>query len=425
MASVMETNRALTHQSYAAFSAMLHERAVQTRIPLNGALEVTWRCNLSCIHCANKGPARNKCVAEQELTSRECSNLLDQIADAGCLWLLITGGEPLIREDFVEIYLAAKRRGFLVTLFTNGTAITPRLADVLAEWPPFQVEITLYGRSETTYERVTRARGAYKKCLGGIELLRERGIPLGLKTVALTANKAEITQIQNFAQELCLPFRFDAVITPRLDSCLVPLSARLTPEEIVELDLQDSKRVAEWHRLCERFCGPTEHSDSHELYQCEAGITGFSIDPMGGLRLCSLCEHDSYDLRQGTFCEGWEALAGFRRKLSTRETKCTRCQIKVMCGMCPANAELEADDPEEPVNFFCRTAHLRALKLGVPVPPHGECEHCISQPPGGSRPKPDIDLRSSLRRSGSSATMTSETMPNGEHSTDKQRAEQT
>jgi radical SAM protein with 4Fe4S-binding SPASM domain len=82
-------------------------------------------------------------------------------------------------------------------------------------------------------------------------------------------------------------------------------------------------------------------------------------------------------LRKGSFREGWEHfLAEVRQKKSRKQTKCLSCEVKAMCGMCPANGELENQDPEEPIDFMCQVAHLRARALGLSIKPHGECEYC-------------------------------------------------
>ncbi|WP_143302020.1 SPASM domain-containing protein, partial [Candidatus Entotheonella palauensis] len=118
------------------------------------------------------------------------------------------------------------------------------------------------------------------------------------------------------------------------------------------------------------------------LYHCGGGVNGFAIDPYGQMSICVLSHCDTYDLRQGSFQEGWSQFLGkVRRKKMTRFTKCTACGIKAMCGMCPANGELENGDPESPVEFLCQVAHLRAYVLGLDIPPHGPCAYC----PGGEQ----------------------------------------
>src|SRR4051812_39529347 len=159
----------------------------------------------------------------RELSYDEHCRLLDELADAGCLWLLFTGGEIFARADFLDIYTYAKRKGFIVTLFTNGTLITERIADTLLEWRPFAIEITLYGRTRETYEALTGIPGSYDQCLRGIRLLQERGLPLSMKTVAVSINRHEIWEMKRFVEEdLKLPFKFDAMMTPRIDCSQSP-----------------------------------------------------------------------------------------------------------------------------------------------------------------------------------------------------------
>jgi radical SAM protein with 4Fe4S-binding SPASM domain len=370
---IMETLR------YSDFSLNFQRRVSGERIPTSGTIEVTRRCPLSCVHCYNNLPVGDQEAFRNELTYDEHCRILDEITDAGCFWLLFTGGEIFVRKDFLDIYTYAKRKGLLITLFTNGGLITPEIADYLAEWRPFAIELSLYGRTRETYERVTGVPGSYDRCMRGIRLSIERGLPLKLKTMAITINKHELWEMKRFVEkELGLEFRFDPMINPCIDCSQKALSVRLTPQEVVELDLKDPKRVTEWKKFTERFNGPVYtpgHSD--ELFHCSAGFNTFAIDPYGMLNACILSNTDSYDLRKGSFKEGWgNSLFHLRQQKITRQTKCVHCEIKSMCGMCPANAELENRDPEEPVDFMCQVAHLRAKALGIIVKPHGECEYC-------------------------------------------------
>src|SRR5215471_5998043 len=226
--------------SYGEFSDTFQNRWARQRVPLNGTIEVTRRCPLTCLHCYNNLPVADVPARERELDYGEHCRLLDELADAGCLWLLYSGGEIFARRDFLDIYTHAKKQGLLVTLFTNGILINPRIADYLAEWPPFSIEITLYGRTRETYERLTGIPGSFDHCIKGIELLMERGLPLKLKSVAVSINKHEIRDMQRFAEEqLGLEFTFDAMMNPRIDCSQSPLAVRLSPQEVVAFDAQD------------------------------------------------------------------------------------------------------------------------------------------------------------------------------------------
>ncbi|MEA2336361.1 MAG: hypothetical protein QOE82_368 [Thermoanaerobaculia bacterium] len=364
--------------SYTDFSVIVHGRAEPMRVPVNGTIEVTNRCPLECQHCYNNLPMSDFVARARELTLDEHKRLLDELADLGCLWLLYSGGEIFARRDFLDIYAYAKRKGFLITLFTNGTMITEKIADFLADLRPFTIEITLYGGTKETYEKLTGIPGSYDKCLRGIDLLLERNLPLKLKTVALSINKHEIPLMRQMAEERGVEFTFDAMINPRIDCSSSPLAVRLKPSEIVELDLDAPDRISEWKRLArDHSPAPYVEGAARQIYECGGGINSWAIDPYGDLSICVLSHVDRYNVRDGNFREGWEDyLLAVRRREVTRPTKCLGCGIKSMCGMCAANGELENGDAESPVDFLCQVAHLRAETLDIQVPKHGDCEYC-------------------------------------------------
>jgi radical SAM protein with 4Fe4S-binding SPASM domain len=344
--------------SYIQFGERLNKQVLKERIPVNGTLELTFRCNLRCAHCYCNLPANNQDAAEEELKTDEILSIFDQIAEAGCLWLLITGGEPLLREDFVEIYTYAKKKGFLITLFTNGTLMTPHIADHLREWPPHAVEITLYGATRRTYEKITGVPGSYERCSRGINLLLERKVPLELKTMVTTLNHHELFQIKEFADKLGVKFRFDPVLNSRLDGSKAPCNFRLTPEEVVALDLADGERVKEWRRFCEKFIGP---HPSDYLFLCGAGASAFHIDPYGQMSACLMTRFKEYDLRRASFNEGWYRWMPEFLKLKPKgDYPCGNCDLIALCGQCPGWAWLEHANPESRVDYICHIAHLRA-----------------------------------------------------------------
>jgi MoaA/NifB/PqqE/SkfB family radical SAM enzyme len=344
--------------SLTEFGGRLNRKAVEKRIPISGSFELTFRCNLCCVHCYCNLPANDQDAIEKELTTEKVFNILDQIAEAGCLWLLITGGEPLLRKDFLEIYSYAKKKGFIVTLFTNGTLITPEIADYLVKWPPHKVEISMYGVTAKTYEGITGISGSFKRCKRGINMLLDRNIPLGLKTMAMTLNHDELWQIEEYAEELGVKFRFDPALNPRLDGSKEPCKFRLSPEEVVGLDLNDAKRVKEWQEFCERFVFPCE---SDNLFICGAGVSTLHIDPYGQMSACEMTRFQSYDLSNGSFKEGWhQCIPEFLTLKSSGDYPCGKCELISLCGQCPGWAWLENGNPEAPVEYLCQIAHLRA-----------------------------------------------------------------
>ena len=368
--------------TYADLSRSIHEHYSGQRAPLEVSIEVTRRCPLDCLHCYNNLPMGDLQARRRELSTEEHFKLLDELAQLGCLWLLYTGGEIFARKDFLEIYTYAKKKGFLITLFTNGTLIGERTADYLRQWPPFAIEITLYGRTRKTYEALTGIPDSYERCLRGIALLRDRGLPLKLKTVPTTVNKHEVLAMRQFAEEeLHLEFKFDSLINPRIDCSQSPLAVRLSPEEVVALDLHSSKVAAEFRKLAEQEAKhPPALANIETTYSCGGGMNSFAIDPYGHMSICVLSHQETYDIRSGSVEDGWKQfLLRVRTRARKTISKCVSCRLHSLCSMCPANGELENGDPESPVEFLCEVAHLRAMSLGLQAPPHGECDFC----PGG------------------------------------------
>ena len=366
----------MSQATYGEFTREFHQR-IKERVPLDVTLEITHRCPLTCAHCYNNLPMSDRQAANSEMTLAEYKRLIDELQQAGTFWLLFSGGEPFARKDFLDIYTYAKQKGFLITIFTNGTVLTPAIADYLVEWPPFAIEITLYGRTKETYEALTRQLGSYDRCMRGIDLLLERNLPLKLKTVPTSINKHEVADMQKFAEELGVEFKYDALINPRTDCSQSPIGVRLRPEEVVALEFSEAKRRAEYRRLLDHDLAQGPPTASDELYFCGGGMTACAVDPYGNLTICVISHQDHYNVREGSFTEGWnQALLHVRKKKRHRLTKCSSCQIQSLCSMCPASAELENLDPESPVDFLCQVAHLRAMALGAEVPMHGDCEYC-------------------------------------------------
>src|SRR5437016_9105416 len=237
---------------YAELSRSIHQQYAGRRAPLEVSIEITRRCPLECLHCYNNLAMGDLEARGRELTKDEHFKLLDELADMGCFWLLYTGGEIFARKDFLEIYTYAKKKGFLITLFTNGTLITEKIADYLLEFPPFAIEITLYGRTKETYEALTQIPGSYDRCQRGIRLLIDRGLPLKLKTVGTSINRHEVIAMKEFTEhELGLEFKFDSLLNPRIDCSQAPLAVRLSPEEVVALDLNWPNVAAEHRKTLE------------------------------------------------------------------------------------------------------------------------------------------------------------------------------
>lgn len=347
-------------ENIAEYMKAFTQKATTLRVPLSGSLEVTYRCNLRCVHCY-LGHLQNRQRDDREMNTERILSLIDEITAAGCLYLLITGGEALVRDDFPEIYRHAKKNGLMVTVFTNGTLIRDEIPELFQEFPPYEVEISLYGASAETYERITRTAGSFERCMKGIERLLNRGIRVGLKTILMTLNSREFFDIENIAKDLGVRFRFDAAINPCLNGDKTPLDLRVSPEEVVEKEFSDDKRAGAW----QKFSGAgQERVLLNALYDCGAGITGFSVDPYGDLRPCMMTLDIGYSLFQGGFSAGWDAIIKeLRARKAGEASSCKGCAKSLLCGYCPGFFKLETGSEDICSSYLCAIGNRRFERI--------------------------------------------------------------
>jgi radical SAM protein with 4Fe4S-binding SPASM domain len=342
----------------------LRRRAVAQHIPLSGSFDITHRCNLRCIHCYLGWHENDEQRQPKELDKKQISLLIEQAVEAGCLYLLISGGEPLLRPDFDDIYRHSRSLGTWVTVFTNATLISERHIDLFREYPPHLVEVSLYGAREDTYESITRAKGSYSRCLSGIKLMIQAGIRVGLKTMVLQSNVHEIEAIEEMANCLGTPFRLDAAIIPCLDREKSPLLERVEPSKVVKLEFRSSKRRNQYEEYYRRTL---TYPLTDKLFHCGAGVTAFHIDPEGILRPCFMTPDLAKRPLDTGFIEAWAgAVAAISGLRSNPEKMCHACHKKSICGYCPGLFFIENGDMESPPSYLCDLGEAR-LSLLQPI----------------------------------------------------------
>ena len=339
-------------------------------------VEVTARCNNNCPHCYINLPAGDRKAMGQELTLAEIDRIADEAVALGAVWVLITGGEPLLRQDFADIYLALKRKGLLVSVFTNATIIQKEHVDLFLKYPPRDIEVSVYGATKETYEKVTGRPGSFDAFERGLQLLVDSGVRVRLKAMALRSNLHELPAISAFCRKYTKDYyRFDPLLHLRFDGDASRnvgiIAERLTPEEIVAVERADSERFTSLTKSCdklinENFC----HTGCNHLFHCGAGNGSFSVSYDGKFRLCSSlwAPETMYDLRTGSVKDAWVHTVPRVRDLRSDDPEFLktyrRCPLVNLCLWCPAYAYLETGSMDACVGYFCQVAHARAAALG-------------------------------------------------------------
>jgi radical SAM protein with 4Fe4S-binding SPASM domain len=273
--------------------------------------------------------------------------------------IVFTGGEILTRRDCFELFAYAKGRGFVIVLFTNATMITSETADRIQALNPKNVEVSIYGATQETYERVTRIPGSFSEFLKGVRLLRERRVPLVIKMPVMTLNQCEVQQARALVEGWGVKFVYSTEIFPRVDGSIEPLQYRITPPEVVRIDdaMLGSQR---WRPEGGGEKGESCQGDNG-LFTCKCGKSSLTVTPYGQMNLCVSLPVPQFDLRTGTVSEGWKTLVGFVDRANAEPGEvyeCPDCPVQSHCRQGPMNAWLETKTLDSCLPYFKELATL-------------------------------------------------------------------
>ncbi|MCX7709019.1 MAG: radical SAM protein [Clostridia bacterium] len=352
--------------SWVQLSETLTGRAKEKRIPLMGQFELTSRCNLQCKMCYVNNSASDIQAISRERSAKEWIQLAEDAGRAGMLYLLLTGGEVFLRQDFREIYGEISLMGFNTHIYTNGTLITPEIASWLGQRPPSQIEISLYGMSPDTYGKVSGFTWGYERALRGIDLLRSQGINLKLRMTLVQGNIHDSERFAEFAQERGLEFGYVKYISPRREGCnTYPEAERLSPELLAEFEMNLDKHFGfEEPKQFEHFAlgkaldaSPFDewNVESCDPFYCTAGKCSFWSTWDGKLTPCSLLDSPAAFPFENGFLKAWSALQALCSSIPVCG-KCSECPLLQECWTCPARLKNETGFFDKPAPYLCELA---------------------------------------------------------------------
>ena len=319
--------------------------ATKHNIPLDVCLELTHHCNFRCQHCYIPD-----FLAPDMLTTERVLSLLAELAEMGTLYLTLSGGEMLIRKDWLEIARGARDLGFALRLFTNGALVTSEIADAMRELGCV-VEVSLYTTDEETFDRITRRAGSYRKVIRGIELLVERGVPLVIKAPVMSLTLGAVDGLFRYAGEIGADCRVDHKIVHAKDGGLVPLRVRATEEELIP-----------YYRGPHTSCAiPEEYLESpdNEGPMCAAANRFCNITASGDVTACNILPGSGGNVRDTPFREIWEQSPWLEkiRAIRRRDIRvCSGCDKIAYCERCHAQALVEDGDLYGPSSWSCEHA---------------------------------------------------------------------
>jgi radical SAM protein with 4Fe4S-binding SPASM domain len=339
-------------------------------------IELTERCNNRCIHCCINQPENDIGSKERELITAEWKNIIDQAAALGALDIRFTGGEPLLRDDFADLYLYARHRGFRVMLFTNARLITTRMAKLFARVPPLnKIEVTTYGMNSESCTAVTGKKEAYVEARKGMDLLLKYRIPFVVKGTVFPLN---INRVEDFiawgskipGMDFLPIFPLFLDLRHRRDSeekNRQIKKLRLTPKEGIRILTRDPDL---YRRDRARFLSQFPAAPNDSIFNCNS-LNAICIDAYGKIQYCLALRHPDtvLDIRRHSLKEMLtEFIPWLREKKAVNPEylrRCSRCFLRGFCDQCPAKSWIEHGVLDRPVDYLCRVAHEQAVYLGI------------------------------------------------------------
>lgn len=351
---------------------MLLKKAADNRVPINGSLELLPLCNLNCKMCYVR-LSRGEMEQQGRLrTAEEWLELGRQMVQNGVLFLLLTGGEPLLHPEFQDIYLGLKQMGLILTINTNGTLIDEKWATFFGEHKPRRVNITLYGADDRAYEQLCRYPGGFEKVINGIRLLRNHGVDVKVGGSLTKINERDLGRLLDLGHELDVPVRVDTYMMPATRERQKPFDqqSRLDPEAAARARVKALRG-----EMGEELFFTYARTMISQIYEaesavarprhmtCLAGSCSFTINWQGNMRPCVVMTEPAAPVFELGFVEAWKQIRAQVDEILLNPA-CSICSMRPICRTCAACALLETGSYDGIPEYMCRYAKesVRLLK---------------------------------------------------------------
>ena len=344
----------------------------QDRYPVNGTFELTVRCNLKCKMClVRHDDSENSYLRSHELNASEWIDMARQAAEAGTFTLLITGGEPMLRSDFCEIWEGIYKQGFLLELYTNATLVSPKIMDTLRKYPPHRIGITVYGTSRETYDKVCGSARAFDQMLAGVKSLLELPSKFNFRSTIIKDNFDEVMAIQDLVTK---EFGDYTVTNSRLitqsvrGACADVNTCRLEPEDNLKVVyarayqkakeiMGDSFRPEDIKITSVKAYEDSENESRVSFFGCDAGMNQYTISWDGKLLGCQLMGAFVTDALKEGLQKAWNQYPAVVKQKNPG-LPCSECGIADECESCAATRYAETGSTTGFSEYICRFTKL-------------------------------------------------------------------
>ncbi|MBR5947067.1 MAG: radical SAM protein [Clostridia bacterium] len=348
-------------------------KAGRTATPISGTFELTPRCNFDCKMCYVHLSKSEQTSRGNELSADTWLSLGEEGVRNGLLMLLLTGGEPLIRPDFIQIYEGLKNLGIMISINTNGSLLDDDMLAYFKHNPPYKFNISLYGASEETYERLCGNASGFRKTVHALKTLKEYGINTKVNLSITQYNTNDVDGVYAITDDIGLNVQASSYMFPpmRRSHDLIGCGDRFTSDESAEMKLRlnllrmDDERFMDYARKISEGIRVIDENDEcldiptveeqtpTEHLRCRAGVCTFWVTWDGRMLPCGMMEKPSCSLLDLGFKEAWKYTHEATKSIFM-SPKCTACDKRFACDVCAASTYTETGefDGEAP-KYIC------------------------------------------------------------------------
>ncbi len=350
------------------FSVYLHSKGASEGVAVSGTFELTSRCNFNCKMCYVHNSDSNSCKA-QERSAEWWIDLGKKATEQGMIFLLLTGGEPLLREDFAKIYTELSKLGLVISINTNGSLLSGEILELFKKIPPARLNISLYGASEETYKKFT-GLPAFDRVIENIKAVKDMGIDVRLNVSFTADNYEDYEGIYRLSRELnchvkATPYMYPQVLVGEahgINNC------RLSPELAARNRVDWLRCLHTGEDYLKRLKSTLDGVDAFELscdeevvegkVRCRAGRSSFWVNYKGEMCFCGVAGHP-FSIDQYGFEEAWNRVKAFSSEIRTPQ-KCENCKLRHLCCVCAAACYTETGSFSGVPEYVCRFSELTA-----------------------------------------------------------------
>lgn len=351
---------------------MLMNQAHKQKSPINGSIELLPLCNLNCKMCYVRLSRAEMEALGRLRTWEEWLDIARQMKASGVLFLLLTGGEPLMYPNFRELYTELKKMGFILTINTNGTLLDEDWADFFAQNKPRRINITIYGSSEEMYHDLCQAPQGFQKAINAVRMLKERGVDVKISGSATKANEEDLENIIQLGHSMNIPVSIDTYMMPAtrergkpydFQSRLDPVSAARARVRVLELEMSKEGFKKYRDQAIETADNFVPSEEKEEQIACLAASCSFAVNWQGHLQPCVILQDPCANVFEVGFQQAWKQVSEQAQHFKSA-SKCSVCALRHLCRICVAAGLNETGMYNGVPDYLCKYAAetLRLLR---------------------------------------------------------------